>query len=109
MEEKQPAGIIYLGRRGAGLGFRLAGIEATDCHTPQKLLSELTKKKKEAPSSIIFVDEELAEQVTDEIQKMSEGALPAVVMVAGPGGPRHIGARKMDGLLVKAVGSDVFF
>ena len=107
MDNKEQTKITYVGPSGAGFGFQLAGIDIVACDSPSDLVSRLKEIKKEGKSGIVLADEGLAESVLDNVEKMNQDALPAIVLVTRPGKSKRIAARKMDRLLIKAVGSDI--
>ncbi|MFH1354302.1 MAG: V-type ATP synthase subunit F [bacterium] len=107
MENKEQTKITYLGPSGAGFGFRLAGIDIITCDSPNDLVSRLKEIKEEGESGIVLIDEGLAEDVLDDVEKMNQDALPAIVLVTQPGKSKHLAAHKMNRLLIKAVGSDI--
>ena len=77
------------------------------CDSSGDLVSRLKEIKERGKSGIVLVDEGLAESVLDDVEKMNQEALPAIVLVTRPGKSRKLAAQKMDRLLIKAVGSDI--
>ncbi len=106
MSDKQETNVAYAGPPGGGLGFQLAGIDVVACENEKELLSVL-KKEKGGQHEIVFVDEGLAENILAEIEKLNENLLPAIVLISSSASSKKIAARKMDQLLLKAVGSDI--
>jgi len=106
MSKRQETNVAYVGPPGGGLGFQLAGIRVLACSDEKELLDILSREKG-GRYEIIFVDEGLAENVLPEIEKLNEDVLPAVVLIASSSSSKKIAARKMDQLLLKAVGSDI--
>lgn len=107
MTDKEQTKIIYVGPPGASFGFRLAGLQTVDCDTSDELVSHLKDIKEQGTNGIVLVDEGLAEGKLDEVEKLNQEAQPAIVLVTRPGKPKRLAARKMDNLLIKAVGSDI--
>lgn len=100
--------LYYLGPPGPGLGFQLAGINAVSCTTPDALLEQLRQFVQRFPESILYVDEELAAAVLDEVEALNAKVLPAIVLVTTPAAQQHVAARKLQRLLLRAAGSDIF-
>jgi len=86
----------------------LAGMKMVNCESSEDLVAKLTAEVKAGESSIVFVDEGLGEPVQEEIDKLNEGTLPAIVLLANPAEPKYLAAGKMNRLMVKAIGSDIF-
>lgn len=99
--------MVYIGQSGAGLGFQLSGVAVTACDDVTALLPLLRQYKNEGAYKIIFVDEGLAQPVLGEIEKMSEAALPVIMLLPRPGAALHVTQAKMNDLVIKAVGSDI--
>jgi vacuolar-type H+-ATPase subunit F/Vma7 len=106
MSDKQETNVVYIGPPGGGLGFQLAGIDVMNCSDEKELLN-IIREEKGGKYEIMFVDENLAENILPEIEKLNEDVLPAIVLIASSSSPKKIAARKMDQLLLKAVGSDI--
>ena len=108
MNQQQPSPrIAYLGPSGAGLGFQLAGMDVIEFEGSNDMLEQLRALVGGGEYGIIFVDEGMAENVYEDVQKLNEQTVPAIVLLADPTSARHLAARKMDTLIVKAVGSDI--
>jgi len=100
--------ITYLGPPGAGFGFQLAGMMTTECSSGDELLSSLKQLVADKKAGIVFVDESLAEGVMDEVEKLNENTMPAIVLLTNPVESKRLAAAKMDRLMIRAVGSDIF-
>lgn len=107
-DERPNIPLFYLGPPGAGFGFQLAGMAVTSCATAAALLEQLRLRAAETPQSIIFVDERLAADVLDEVEQLNDSVLPAIVLVPGAAVGRQLSAEKLQRLMVRAVGSDIF-
>ena len=108
MSEKKNVPITYLGPPGAGFGFQLAGITTHECASDTELIKKLKQLVRDGNAGIMFVDEVLAENVMEEIDQLNEKTLPAVVLLANPVMSKRLAAQKMDRLMIRAVGSDIF-
>jgi len=100
--------LTYLGPPGSDLGFKLAGMAVAPCSNSEELLEKLQKIAKEEDGGIVFVDEELASQKLDEIERLNEAVRLTVVLLANPAKPKRLAAKRLDKLMVQAVGSDIF-
>ena len=106
--QKNKLKMIYIGPAGSGLGFSLSGMTVIACDSAANLLKELRGIKKNDANSIVFVDEHLAAEVLPEVESLNENALPAIVLLTNATDPKHLAAKKMNRLMIKAVGSDIF-
>lgn len=100
--------IAYVGPTGAGLGFQLTGIAVFESASPDQMLTELRRLVREAEFGIVFVDEGLAEPHLEQIAKMNEEPLPAIILLPNPANPRNVAAQNLQQLMVRAIGSDIF-
>lgn len=108
MSEKTGVPITYLGPPGAGFGFQLAGVTTRECESDAELLLALKKLVADENAGIIFVDEMLAENVLEDIDQLNQNTLPAIVLLANSVASKRLAAKKMDRLMIRAVGSDIF-
>lgn len=102
-----PTPLVYIGPTGAGLGFQLSGIAVMTCDDDTVLVRLLRQLKEEKKYHIIFVDEGLATKVLDDVERLNEDTLPAIVLLPNPAAPRNLAQEKMNKLVIKAVGSDI--
>lgn len=100
--------LAYIGPIGAGLGFKLAGIEVAGCASPEQLLRTLRTFKETGEFKLIFVDEGLAAPILAEVERINEDPVPAIVLLPNPANPMNVAQEKMRNLMIKAVGSDIF-
>ncbi len=107
-EIKAQVNLIYIGVAGGDLGFKLAGMETLNAENGETLVITLKDIKRERPNSIVFIDEQLAEDVWDEVAKLNENTMPALVLLADPANPQNLAAKKMAKLMIRAVGSNIF-
>lgn len=102
----ETAQIVYVGPAGAGFGFRMSGIDVVECDEPSDMLKRIKAFKDQY--SIVFVDEGLAQPVLAEIELLNEEPIPAIVLLPNPTRPINLTQEKMNNLVIKAVGSDIF-
>jgi vacuolar-type H+-ATPase subunit F/Vma7 len=105
--EKEQVDITYIGPAGADFGFRLSGINTVACSSSDELIKKLKSLKSTKEGGIVFVDEGLAEDVLEQVEALNEDTLPAIMLLTNPSNPKRLAAKKMDNLVIKAVGSDI--
>ena len=108
MSETKIISVAYVGPARLGLGFEISGIDTYECNDGEQLIKTLREISSDAKVGIIFVDELLAGKVMLEIDKINENALPAIVLLANPEKPEMVSAKKLEQLMIKAIGSDIF-
>lgn len=101
------ATMVYLGPAGSGLGFRMSGIDVVACETADALVAQVRGYKEAGRVHIIFADEGLAAPVLEELERLTEEPLPALVLVPDAIEPAHVTQEKMNRLMLRAVGSDI--
>lgn len=107
MESSSSSRIVYLGPSGAGLGFHLSGVTVIACDDAPAMLRELKRLVADGSVGIVLVDEHLAADVYEDIERLNEATLPAIVLIAHPGALLQLSARRIEDLIIRAVGSDV--
>ena len=99
--------LVYLGPVGAGLGFTMSGLGVIECDDGAAVLANVRKLKEQREVSTIFIDEGLAAEVVDDIQKLNNEAVPVIVLLPNPAHPLNLTQQMMTTLVVQAVGSDI--
>ena len=100
--------IAIVGSKDAIQGFKALGLTCRYALTPEAALEELTKLAEEN-HAIIFIIEELAENINqNDLKKLVDGPLPAIIPVPGPKGSTGYGIKQIGKFVEQAVGSDIF-
>jgi len=100
--------IVYCGPTGAGLGFKLSGLDVVDIDSPSHLSDLLKVYKKNNSYQLIFVDEGLAQDILTDIENLNQDPLPTIVLLPNPTKNLNLASQKMNRLMIKAIGSDIF-
>jgi len=95
--------VTVIGDRDSVLGFAALGVTVMTPR-PEEVRESMTKAIKDE-AVVIFITERLAEEVTDLIEDMSHRPIPSVVTIPDAGGSRGMGLKKLDDIIVTAVGS----
>ncbi|MBR3893549.1 MAG: V-type ATP synthase subunit F [Clostridia bacterium] len=101
--------IAIVGERDSVLGFMALGFsvhEATDAEAAGKAVQALVKSGEYA---VIFLTENYAMQLEDELAKYKDLPLPAVVSIPGQGGSTGYGMNNIRSAVERAVGADILF
>ena len=101
--------IGIIGERDSVLGFMAIGFavhEAPDAETAGRILHTLAKDDSYA---IIFIVENYAEALREDIARYKDLPLPAVVTIPGRAGATGYGMAAMKSAVERAVGADIIF
>ncbi|MBQ4568922.1 MAG: V-type ATP synthase subunit F [Ruminococcus sp.] len=99
--------VAVLGDRDSIYGFAALGLDvfyADDSSKGAEIFKELTSREQ---YSIIYITEQLASDLTHEIEKYSYKPTPAIILIPGVKGNTGEGIRAVKKSVEKAVGSDI--
>lgn len=100
--------IAVVGDKDAVAGFAAVGVEvfdATDAEQAKKILGNLCKQN----YAVVFVAENLAEQIPEVLAKIKVRPFPAVVPVPTGGKSSGFGMAGIKADVEKAIGVDILF
>jgi V/A-type H+-transporting ATPase subunit F len=95
--------VTVIGDRDAVLGFKALGVTVMTPR-PDQVREAFTRAVSDE-AVVIFITERLAEEVPDLIEDMAHRPVPSVVTIPDAGGSRGMGLKKLDDIIVTAVGS----
>ena len=101
--------IGVIGERDSVLGFMAIGFavhEAPDVATAERLLKELAKDETYA---ILFIVENYAKALEEEIAKYKDVPTPAIISIPGREGSTGYGMAAIKSAVERAVGADILF
>jgi V/A-type H+-transporting ATPase subunit F len=99
--------VMVIGDRDSVLGFGALGVKVK---TPPPDAEEVRRAIGEALTeevAILFITERLAQEVPDMIKDLSRRALPSVVVIPDASGSKGMGLKKLDEIIIRAVGSTI--
>ncbi|MCT4592322.1 MAG: V-type ATP synthase subunit F [Candidatus Gracilibacteria bacterium] len=120
MADKNTYKLAIVGAKEEILGFQAVGVRAFPVANKEEAINTLfeIKKTRQNPEddssnlplyAVIFVMEDVIKQIDQEnLKKLSEGALPAIIPLPGHKGSTGYGEVKIRRIIEKAVGSDIF-
>jgi len=100
--------IGMIGDKDSVLGFMAAGFSVhitEDGEEAKKILRELAEKE----YAVIYITEELALKMTDDIDRYKDAPLPAVIVIPGKKGSSGFGMANIKKSVERAVGADILF
>ena len=95
-----------LGDRESVLGFMSAGFSVAEADHSEDAARALRRLANE-DHAVIFVTEETAAMIPDEIEKYRSKPIPAVILIPGKGGSLGIGMANIKNSVERAVGADI--
>lgn len=101
--------IGIIGARDTVLGFMALGFavrEAADAEEAGRTLSAMVKSGEYA---VIFLTEDYAEVLSEQLSQYKDMPLPAVISIPGSGGSTGYGMNLIRSAVERAVGADILF
>ena len=98
--------IAVMGDRDSVMGFKVLGVDVfpvTDPEEGRKTLHRLAR----VPYAIIYITEQLAARITEEISRYKDQLTPAVILIPGKEGSLGIGMSKGSESVERAVGANI--
>lgn len=98
--------IGVIGDKNSVLIYRMLGFNVFQASTPREASQKLEELASEN-YGVIYITEQVAEQITDTIKKYDEEILPAIILIPDHTGSLGIGKRRVQENVEKAVGQDI--
>ncbi|MGI6337429.1 MAG: V-type ATP synthase subunit F [Clostridiales bacterium] len=98
--------IAVIGDRTSVLGFRALGLEtifAQNAEEASQALHTLAREK----CAIIYITEDLARHIPEEIARYADETIPAVILIPGRAGSLQIGMTALSKSVERAVGANL--
>ncbi len=99
--------VMVIGDRDSVLGFGALGVTV---RTPSQDAEEVREAVREAVReevAILFITERLAQEIPEMIKDLALKPLPSVVLIPDASGSKGMGLKKLNEIIVKAVGSTI--
>lgn len=100
--------IGIIGDRESVLGFKAVGLGVFPCDSPEEAIKTLNKMVKDQ-YAIIYITEQLYQNMMDEVSKYLDQKLPAIIPVPSKDGNLGIGQQGVKKSVERAVGADILF
>ena len=95
-----------LGDRASVLGFMSVGFTVAEANDAEEAAHALKRLVNE-DHAVIFVTEDVAQLIGDEIEKYRSKPIPAIILIPGKGGTLGIGMAQIKSSVERAVGADI--
>ena len=100
--------IAVIGDKDSVLAFKAVGVEVFDATTAEQA-QPLIKKLSQGDYAVIFIAENLAEQIPDTLAKAKLKPFPAVVPIPTGANSSGFGMQGIKAGVEKAIGVDILF
>lgn len=100
--------IAVVGGAETVMGFKALGLEACPVANTEEARETLRRLTKDSEDyAIIYVEENLAQELQHEIDKFKDVPKPAIILIPGREGPLGLGRTALKAAVERAVGSDI--
>ena len=100
--------IAVVGGAETVMGFKALGLEACPVANTEEARETLRRLTKDSEDyAIIYVEENLAQELQHEIDKFKDVPKPAIILIPGREGPLGLGQTALEAAVERAVGSDI--
>ena len=101
--------IGIIGERDSVLGFMAIGFAVHEAPDPETARTILQTLAKDGSYAIIFIVENYAEILAEDIARYKDVPLPAVISIPGRAGSSGYGMAAVKHAVERAVGADILF
>lgn len=101
--------IAIVGERDSVLGFMALGFSVHEASNAEEAGKQIHALVKSGEYAVIFLTENYAMQLEEELARYKDLPLPAVVSIPGQGGSTGYGMNNIRSAVERAVGADILF
>ncbi len=98
-----------IGDRDTVLGFMALGFSVNDVTNAADAAKTLHSMVKSGEYAVIFITENYAAEIEEDMNRYKDMPLPAVISVPGQGGSTGYGMNNIRSAVERAVGADILF
>ena len=98
--------IAVMGDRDSVMGFKVLGLDVFPVTDPEEGRRTLHRLARE-PYAIIYITEQLASRITDEVSQYKDQLTPAIILIPGKEGSLGIGMSKVSESVERAIGANI--
>lgn len=100
--------IAVLGDRESVMGFKALGLDVYSAETVAEAKKTLHRLAKEGETAIIYLTEQYAAEMPEEVARYKDEVTPAIILIPGKAGSLGIGMKNITDSVERAVGADIF-
>ena len=101
--------IGIIGDRDTVQGFMALGFVVEDVSGAEEAANRLHTMAKSGEFAVIYITENYAMQIEDDMNRYKDMPLPAVISIPGQGGSTGYGMNNIRSAVERAVGADILF
>ncbi len=101
--------IAIIGLHNVILGFKGLGMDTFSVDKPKQALDTLKDLITKKEHAIVFITEDIAQDIKEELEELSRVTLPAIIAVPSHKGSFGVGLGRLRKTVEQAVGSDILF
>lgn len=99
--------IAIIGERDSVLGFMALGFSVREAADVEEAKKQLHLLAKDPSVAVIFMVENYAQELEEDIAKYKDQPMPAVIPIPGRAGPTGYGMASIKTAVERAVGADI--
>ena len=99
--------IAIIGPREDTLLFMALGFSVNEARNEEEAATKLHELAKNGQYAAIFITEELAQAIEQDIAKYKDVPLPAITVIPGKNGSSGYGAEQIRQAVIRAAGTDL--
>lgn len=99
--------VAVIGRNADVLGFMALGFRVADVADADSARAALHRLAKSGEYAVLFITEDLAAEIAEDIGKYADHPLPAIVPIPSAGADTGYGMKAITDAVERAVGADV--
>ena len=99
-----------IGIIGAGecvTAFLALGVAVFEALTPAEAAEQLHRAAESGEYAVLFIDEELAAAIEQDVARYKDVPLPAITVLPGKNGSKGYGAAAIKNAMERAIGADI--
>lgn len=101
--------ICIIGERDSVIGFMALGFSVQEVNDVDSARETLKSLAEDPENAIIFIVENYAMALEDEIAKYKDMPMPAIIPIPGKNGSAGYGMANIKSAVERAVGTDILF
>lgn len=101
--------ICMIGDRDSVLGFMALGYDVHEAYGAEEAAAVMHRLARNPENAVIFITEQYAALIEEDIARYKDNPLPAIVSVPGAAGTSGYGMRAIKTAVERAVGADILF
>ena len=101
--------IGIIGDSDTVLGFMALGFAVEEASGAEEAAKKLHSMVKSGQYAVIFITENYAVQIEEDMNRYKDMPLPAVISIPGQGGSTGYGMNNIRSAVERAVGADILF